>query len=55
MYTGLVEELGSFAGKDGERYRFNAALVLTDAAEFWRGHIVEARSIGPDVRITVLR
>ncbi len=24
-------------------------------AEFWRGHIVEVRSIGPDVRITVLR
>ena len=32
MYTGLVEELGSFAGRDGERYRFNADLVLTDAA-----------------------
>ncbi len=32
MYTGLVEELGSFAGRNGERYRFNAALVLSDAA-----------------------
>ena len=32
MYTGLVEELGSFAGRSGERYRFNAALVLSDAA-----------------------
>ncbi len=32
MFTGLVEELGSFAGRDGERYRFNAALVLSDAA-----------------------
>ncbi len=32
MYTGLVEELGSFAGRDSERYRFNADLVLSDAA-----------------------
>ncbi|WP_419915268.1 riboflavin synthase [Candidatus Poriferisodalis sp.] len=32
MYTGLVEELGSFAGRDGERYRFAAAIVLSDAA-----------------------
>ena len=32
MYTGIVEELGSFAGSDGERYRFNAAVVLADSA-----------------------
>ncbi len=32
MYTGLVEELGSFASRDGERYRFTAAIVLSDAA-----------------------
>lgn len=32
MFTGLVEELGGFAGRDGERYRFTAAIVLSDAA-----------------------
>ena len=32
MYTGIVEELGSLAGSDGERYRFNAAVVLADSA-----------------------
>lgn len=31
MFTGIVEELGSFAGRDGERFRFNAALVLDDS------------------------
>ncbi|WP_419864371.1 riboflavin synthase [Candidatus Poriferisodalis sp.] len=32
MYTGLVEELGSLAGRDGDRYRFTAGIVLSDAA-----------------------
>ena len=32
MYTGLVEELGSLAGRDGDRYRFTARIVLSDAA-----------------------
>ncbi len=32
MFTGIVEELGSFAGSNGERYRFDAELVLTDSS-----------------------
>ena len=32
MYTGLVEELGSLAASEGERYRFTAGIVLSDAA-----------------------
>ncbi len=28
MFTGLVEELGTFAGRDGSRYRFAAQAVL---------------------------
>lgn len=32
MYTGLVEELGSLAASEGGRYRFNAGIVLSDAA-----------------------
>ena len=32
MFTGLVEELGSVADSDGERYRFNAGVVLADSA-----------------------
>ncbi len=32
MYTGLVEELGSLAHREGERYRFAAAVVLADTA-----------------------
>ncbi|WP_428121477.1 riboflavin synthase [Candidatus Poriferisodalis sp.] len=32
MFTGIVEELGSFAASVGERFRFNAELVLTDSS-----------------------
>ena len=32
MFTGLVEELGRFAGRDGDRFRFDAHTVLDDAA-----------------------
>lgn len=32
MFTGIVEELGSFAGSTGERYRFGAGVVLSDSA-----------------------
>lgn len=31
MFTGIVEELGSFVGQQGERYRFAARTVLGDA------------------------
>ncbi len=31
MFTGLIEELGSLAGRDGHRFRFAAELVTTDA------------------------
>ena len=31
MFTGIVEELGSFVGQQGERYRFAARTVLADA------------------------
>ncbi|HCB34801.1 MAG TPA: riboflavin synthase [Acidimicrobiaceae bacterium] len=31
MFTGLVEELGSFVGRDGDRFRFAAELVTEDA------------------------
>lgn len=33
MFTGIVEELGRFEGRAGERYRFAAVTVLTDAAQ----------------------
>lgn len=33
MFTGIVEELGRFEGREAERYRFGAAVVLTDAAQ----------------------
>lgn len=32
MFTGLVEELGSFVSREGERFRFSASLVLEDAS-----------------------
>jgi riboflavin synthase len=32
MYTGLVEELGTFAGREGHRYRFTASGVLDGVA-----------------------
>lgn len=32
MFTGLVEEMGSFVCRDGDRFRFGASTVLTDAA-----------------------
>lgn len=32
MFTGLVEELGRFAGRDGARYRFEASTVLEGVA-----------------------
>lgn len=32
MFTGLVEELGSFVSREGDRFRFAASLVLEDAA-----------------------
>jgi riboflavin synthase len=31
MFTGLIEELGSLAGRDGPRFTFAAALVVGDA------------------------
>ena len=31
MFTGIVEELGRFERRDGDRYRFAAATVLQDA------------------------
>jgi riboflavin synthase len=31
MFTGIVEELGRFESRDGDRYRFAAATVLQDA------------------------
>ncbi len=31
MFTGLIEELGSLAGRDGHRFTFAADLVTTDA------------------------
>jgi riboflavin synthase len=31
MFTGIVEELGRFAGRDGERYRFEALTILDGA------------------------
>lgn len=30
MFTGIVEERGTFAGRDGGRFRFHAAVVLED-------------------------
>ena len=32
MFTGLVEEMGTFVSREGERFRFAASLVLEDAA-----------------------
>ena len=32
MFTGIVEELGRFVGRDGERFTFGATTVLEDAA-----------------------
>jgi riboflavin synthase len=32
MFTGIVEELGTFRGRDGDRVRFGARAVLADAA-----------------------
>jgi riboflavin synthase len=32
MFTGIVEELGSFVGRDGDRVRFAAEAILADAA-----------------------
>jgi riboflavin synthase len=32
MFTGIVEELGTFAGRDGRRFRFDASVVTADAA-----------------------
>jgi riboflavin synthase len=31
MFTGLVEEMGTYIGHDGDRYRIRASLVLEDA------------------------
>jgi len=31
MFTGLVEEMGTYVGHDGDRYRIRASLVLVDA------------------------
>ncbi|MGD1011391.1 MAG: riboflavin synthase [Acidimicrobiales bacterium] len=31
MYTGLIEEMGTYEGHDGDRYRISASLVLEDA------------------------
>ena len=31
MFTGLVEEVGTFEGHDASRYRISASLVLEDA------------------------
>ncbi|MFZ2058237.1 MAG: riboflavin synthase [Acidimicrobiales bacterium] len=31
MFTGLIEEMGSYEGHDGDRYRIRASLVLEDA------------------------
>ena len=31
MFTGLVEEMGTYVGHDGDRYRIRASLVLEDA------------------------
>src|SRR5262249_12546001 len=31
MFTGIVEELGRFEGRDGDRYRFGASTVLDGA------------------------
>ena len=30
MFTGLIEEMGSYEGHDGDRYRIRASLVLED-------------------------
>jgi riboflavin synthase len=32
VFTGIVEELGHFVGRDGDRYRFAASMVLDAAA-----------------------
>jgi riboflavin synthase len=32
MFTGIVEELGRFEGRDGQRHRFAAEQVLTDVS-----------------------
>jgi riboflavin synthase len=32
MFTGIIEELGHFEGRDGDRYRFGASTVLDGAA-----------------------
>jgi riboflavin synthase len=32
MFTGIIEELGRFEGRDGDRYRFGASTVLDGAA-----------------------
>ncbi|MFP5318922.1 MAG: riboflavin synthase [Acidimicrobiia bacterium] len=31
MFTGIVEELGRFTGRDGQRFRFQAEVVTADA------------------------
>jgi riboflavin synthase len=31
VYTGLIEEMGTYEGYDGDRYRIRASLVLEDA------------------------
>jgi riboflavin synthase len=31
VFTGLIEEMGSYEGHDGDRYRIRASLVLEDA------------------------
>jgi riboflavin synthase len=31
VYTGLIEEMGTYEGHDGDRYRISASLVLEDA------------------------
>lgn len=33
MFTGIVEERGTFAGRDGGRFRFEASVVLADVTE----------------------
>jgi riboflavin synthase len=31
VFTGLIEEMGTYAGREGDRYRIKASLVLEDA------------------------
>ena len=52
MFTGLIEEIGTYEGHQGDRYRIGASLVLEDAkigdSISVNGSCLTVVALGPD-------